>query len=111
MRVPGDTTVMVETLDDQGCRVEGVEELVCMLTDLSEGGVGFVAEEPPAVGTRVNISIVLVDGYIIAEGEVRRVDSPSEDGASNVGVQFTYVTPDSAERLKRTVEYRRSTGY
>ena len=109
-RVAGSTTASLEILDEAGEPVPDREELVCPITDISEGGVGCTSDESVPEGSRLNITMPLGDSFIVLEGEVRRATEPDEHGDIHLGIVFSYVPESAIEALRRTVEHRRTIG-
>ena len=109
-RVPGDAVVSVERLGPDGTPLPDVEEDLCMLMNISEGGVAFRTTSMPSLGGKVNISIGLGNGYIVAEAEIKFVGVADEEGTCEVGAEFTYLSEESLKMVARLVELRRNSG-
>jgi len=75
--------------------------------DISEGGIFVATYERLPVGTRLSISFETQAGPVLAKGEVRWVrDAGLEDGRPGIGIAFTELSPEAAERIGQYCAHR-----
>lgn len=96
------------TATNVSVQVEGREQLQELWTaNISKGGLFVLTREPPAMGSRVSVTLETPDGVLTLQAEVVHVVPPSDDNAlmsPGVGLQFSAVTDAQRQAVQSYVD-------